>query len=143
MDELLAPRGLAAEDVDVLHRLIGDWQLLADLSFADLVLLVPDDDRQHFTVVAQMRPTTGPTAYQDDLVGTVMTATDRPQLAAALAEGRIVREGDPVWLGGIPVREEVLPVTSGGRVIAVVARDTNLRRPHPEPTGDRLPAQRQ
>jgi two-component sensor histidine kinase len=126
MDELLAPRGLAAEDVDVLHRLIGDWQLLADLSFADLVLLVPDDDRQHFTVVAQMRPTTGPTAYQDDLVGTVMTATDRPQLAAALAEGRIVREGDPVWLGGIPVREEVLPVTSGGRVIAVVARDTNL-----------------
>jgi two-component sensor histidine kinase len=125
MDELLAPRGLDAGDADVLHRLVGDWQLLADLSFADLVLFVPDVDGR-FTVVAQMRPTTGPTAYQEDLVGTVIAATERPQLAAALAEGRIVREGDPIWLGSVPVREEVLPVTSDGRVIAVIARDTNL-----------------
>jgi two-component sensor histidine kinase len=125
MDELLAPRGLAAGDADVLHRLVGDWQLLADLSFADLVLFVPEPQGR-FTVVAQMRPTTGPTSYQEDLVGTVVTATERPQLAAALAEGRIVREGDPVWFGGVPVREEVLPVSSGGRVIAVIARDTNL-----------------
>jgi two-component sensor histidine kinase len=125
MDELLAPRGLAAEDADVLHRLVGDWQLLADLSFADLVLFVPEPQGR-FTVVAQMRPTTGPTSYQEDLVGTVVTATERPQLAAALADGRIVREGDPVWFGGVPVREEVLPVTSNGRVIAVIARDTNL-----------------
>ena len=126
MDELLGPYGLDGGDADVLHRLVGDWQLLADLSFADLVLLVPAEGDEWFTVIAQMRPTTGPTSYQDDLVGTVVAATDRPQLAAALAEGRIVREGDPVWLGGVPVREEVLPVTSGDRVIAVVARDTNL-----------------
>jgi two-component system, sensor histidine kinase PdtaS len=125
MDELLAPRGLAAADADVLHRLVGDWQLLADLSFADLVLYVPEPQGR-FTVVAQMRPTTGPTSYQEDLVGTVVTATERPQLSAALTEGRIVREGDPVWLDGVPVREEVLPVTSNGRVIAVIARDTNL-----------------
>jgi two-component system, sensor histidine kinase PdtaS len=126
MDELLAPRGLAAGDADVLHRLVGDWQLLADLSFADLALFVPEPGGRRFTAVAQMRPTTGPTAYQEDLVGTVVATTDRPQLSAALDEGRIVREGDPVWLGGVAVREEVLPVASTGRVIAVVARDTNL-----------------
>src|SRR6266568_4722742 len=30
---------LSAREVDHLHRLLGDWQLLADLAFADLLLL--------------------------------------------------------------------------------------------------------
>jgi two-component system, sensor histidine kinase PdtaS len=112
--------------MEALHRLVGDWQLLADLSFADLVLFVPDHDAQRFVVVAQMRPTTGPTSYQDDLVGTVVSAADRPQLAVALNEGRICRETDPVWVAGAPVREEALPVRASGHIVAVVARATNL-----------------
>src|SRR5271170_7395372 len=111
---------------EALHRLVGDWQLLADLSFADLVLFVPDQDAERFVVVAQMRPTTGPTAYQDDLVGTMVDAAERPQLAIAVNEGRICRETDPIWVAGSPVREEALPVRVGGAVIAVVARATNL-----------------
>jgi two-component sensor histidine kinase len=133
MDELLAARGFTdAEDPRVggvseaLHRLVGDWQLLADLSFADLLLLVPDEAGERFVVVAQMRPTTGPTAYQDDLVGRVVTVADRPQLAVALTEGRICREGDPVWSAQGAVRQEALPVRVGGAVVSVVARDTNL-----------------
>jgi two-component sensor histidine kinase len=128
MDELLGAAELPEHGAraDALHRLVGDWQLLADLSFADLVLFVPSEDAQQFVVVAQMRPTTGPTAYQDDLVGLVVGATDHPQLATALSEGRIVREGDPVWVSGVPVREEALPVTVDGRIVAVVARATNL-----------------
>jgi two-component system, sensor histidine kinase PdtaS len=125
MDDLLHEHGVRGPAVDHLHRLVGDWQLLADLSFADLILFVPSAlDR--FVAVAQMRPTTGPTAYQDDVVGMTATAADRPQLAVALLERRICREGDPVWLDGVPVREEAIPVISSGRVIAVVARDTNL-----------------
>jgi two-component sensor histidine kinase len=137
MDELLASGLLAAGSAylspleavaraDVLHRLVGDWQLLADLSFADLILYVPDETERRFVVVAQMRPTTGPTAYQDDLVGTIVDDTDRPQLATAITAGRIVREGDPIWVSGTPVREEALPVRVGGRIVAVVARATNL-----------------
>jgi two-component sensor histidine kinase len=105
---------------------VGDWQLLADLSFADLVLYVPDETATRFVVVAQMRPTTGPTAYLDDLVGHVVEAADATQLVAAVSEGRIVREGDPIWVGDIPVREEALPVRVAGRIVAVVARGTNL-----------------
>ena len=116
----------ARSRAEALHRLVGDWQLLADLSFADLVLFVPDHDAQRFVVVAQMRPTTGPTAYQDDLVGTVVDAADRQQLAIAVSEGRICRESDPIWVAGSPVREEALPVRASGHVIAVVARATNL-----------------
>src|SRR5437764_12837627 len=125
MDELLAEHGVTGADADHLHRLVGDWQLLADLSFADLILFVPTAP-DGFVAVAQMRPTTGPTAYQDDVVGTVATATDRPQLAVALLERRMCREGDPVWMDGVPVREEAIPVMRGDRVVAVVARDTNL-----------------
>jgi two-component sensor histidine kinase len=129
--ELLAPTGTGepaarGARADVLHRLVGDWQLLADLSFADLVLFVPDQVAQRFVVVAQMRPTTGPTAYQDDLVGVVAAAPEQPQLVAAVTEGRIVREGDPIWVAGVPVREEALPVRAGGRIVAVVSRATNL-----------------
>ena len=125
MDELLAEHGVRGPDADHLHRLVGDWQLLADLSFADLLLFVPVAPGR-FVTVAQMRPTTGPTAYQDDLVGRQVAAVDRPQLPLAMREVRIVREGDPVWVHGVPIREEAIPVSHHDRVIGVVARDTNL-----------------
>jgi two-component sensor histidine kinase len=133
MDELLAKRGFvdvsaprAGGVAETLHRLVADWQLLADLSFADLLLLVPGETAQQFVVVAQMRPTTGPTVYQDDLVCSVISAAERPQLAVALTEGRICREGDPVWVADAPIRQEALPVRVGDAVVALVARDTNL-----------------
>jgi len=37
-DVALRQAGLAEADVDWLHMLLSDWQLMADLSFADLVL---------------------------------------------------------------------------------------------------------
>jgi two-component sensor histidine kinase len=116
---------LAAPDVDWLHALVSDWQLLADLSFADLVLWarLPDES---WIVLAQMRPTTGPTAFPDDIVGSVRPARDRPFLEAARRDCRICREGDPEWSRGVPVRHETIPVVSRGRVIAVIERSTNL-----------------
>ncbi len=126
MDELLRRRSeLADADIDWLHKLVGEWQLLADLSFADLLLFAPAG-AERFMCVAQIRPSTGPTAYQDDKVGHVVTVTDRPQLALALAEGRVCREGDPVWVEGVPIREEAIPVRHRGRFVAVVSRDGNL-----------------
>ena len=57
-----------------LQRLALSWRLLADLSFADLLLLAPiaDEDGHRFVVLAQVRPTTGQTLYVTDLVGRVM-----------------------------------------------------------------------
>ena len=73
-----------------------------------------------------MRPTTGPTAYADDVVGTFVPTGRRPLVDAAYAEGRLVREGDPEWRDDVPVRTETIPVRRAGRVIAVVGRNTNL-----------------
>jgi len=112
-------------DLDWLHRLVADWQLLADLSFADLMLWVPV--RDGFLSVAQMRPTTGPTCHLDDRVGIEVTAEQYPALRVAWAEQRIYREGDPDWRDGTPVREEAIPVRRDGVPIAVVTRETNLQ----------------
>jgi two-component sensor histidine kinase len=117
---------LGRDDVDWLHLLVADWQLLADLSFADLVLWLPLAHRAGFVAVAQMRPTTGPTAHHDDVVGTEVPRGRRLQLDLALDEQRICRERDPDWPGEVPVREETIPVVRSGRVVAVVSRHTNL-----------------
>src|ERR1700727_1753136 len=116
---------LAPQDVDWLHALVSDWQLLADLSFADLVLWaqLPDGG---WIALAQMRPTTGPTSFPDDIVGTTMPAGARPFLDTAQRDRRICREGDPEWTRGIPVRHETIPVVMQERVVAVIERSTNL-----------------
>ncbi len=113
-------------DLEWLHLLVSEWQLLSDLSFADLVLWVPTKDGARYVSVAQMRPNTGPTSYQDDMVGRLVPRGRRPLLDAALDEGRIVREGDPEWREEVPVRVESIPVRRESRVLGVIARNTNL-----------------
>ncbi|ROT32253.1 PAS domain-containing sensor histidine kinase [Micromonospora sp. HM5-17] len=123
---------LRPADIDHLHRVAGDWQLLSDLSFADLLLWVPVSGADAFVCVAQVRPTTAPTAYQDDQVGRIVGGPEVAHLAIAYSQGRIWREGDPVWYGDTPARHEAIPVRlrsgdgESGEVIAVVGRDTNL-----------------
>ena len=118
---------LDEEDVAWLHLLLADWQIIADLSFADLVLWLPDREGKGFWAAAQMRPTTGPTAYVDDVVGTFVPTGRRAMLDAAWSQGRLVREGDPEWRDDVPVRVETIPVRRGEQVIAIVGRNTNLR----------------
>ncbi|WP_432479517.1 histidine kinase N-terminal domain-containing protein [Nocardioides sp. GXQ0305] len=114
------------DDVAWLQLIQADWQIIADLSFADLVLWLPDREGRGFWAAGQMRPTTGPTAYVDDVVGSFVPGGRRPMLDEALARGRLMREGDPEWRDHVPVRVETIPVRRGGRVIAVIARNTNL-----------------
>jgi two-component sensor histidine kinase len=121
-----AHTGLGADDVAWLQLLLADWQVLADLSFADLVLWLPDRDGKGFWAGAQMRPTTGPTAYVDDLVGAFVPTGRRPLIDSAFERERVAREGDPEWRDDIPVRAEAIPVRREGRVLAVIGRNTNL-----------------
>jgi two-component sensor histidine kinase len=112
--------------VSWLQRLVSDWHLVADLSFADLLLWIPDPDGSRLCVGAQARPTTGPTAYSDDLVGQMLPAAARPLVVRALETGVISRDGDPQWRDTVPVRLEAIPVRHDDTVIAVIARSTNM-----------------
>lgn len=132
LDDLVRGRTtLTNSDLEKLHALVADWQLLADLSFADLLLWVPlrSDDRNWplgHLVVGQMRPTTGATVHGEDLLGTKVSWGERPNIDGALSQEKIFRERDPELRSGISIREETIPVLNAGRAIAVISRHTNL-----------------
>ena len=126
MNDLARRARITSADLEWLHSLVSDWELLADLSFADLTLWAPLSAEQSWIALAQVRPTTGPTALPQDIVGSVRAASEQPLLATAVEEGRICREGDPEWRRGVPVRHETIPVGRNGQVIAVIERSTNL-----------------
>ncbi len=126
LNDLARRARIVAGDLEWLHALVSDWDLLSDLSIADLTLWAPLPEEACWIALAQVRPTTGPTAFPEDRVGSVIAAVKQPLLAAAVQEGRICREGDPEWHRGVPVRHETIPVSRVGRVIAVLERSTNL-----------------
>ena len=117
---------LSSEHLEWLHLLVSDWQIVADLSFADLVLWLLDREGHGYWGGAQMRPTTGPTAYVDDVVGAFVPRGRRPLLDVAFDERRIAREGDPEWRDDVPVRMETIPIVRDGALLGVIARTTNL-----------------
>lgn len=142
LSELLAEHTtMDGETADHLQRVVGEWQLLADMSFADFLLWVPLDDLHagtdgasraataQFLCVAQARPTTAPTARPDDVVGRRAVPVEVGQLRRAVLEGRICRDDDPRWHLEVPVRRETIPVRFKGRTVAVLSRDTNLSTP--------------
>lgn len=118
---LLADRtDLRPADRDHLRALVADWTLLADLSFADLVLWVPTWNQTGFTAVGQVRPSTGPTVVPQDVVGQFVAKGRRPLLDRAYAAGSLISSDEQ---GGAVA----IPVTLQGRVIAVIARHQALR----------------
>ena len=122
-DLVRARTGLEEVDVDWLHRLVGEWQLVADLSFADLLLRVRTGEGGWLTV-AHMRPTTGPTTWPDDLVGTEVPAALARRFDRAAA-GTQVRPGPELeWAPAAAVRAEAVPVRRGSKVVAVLTRET-------------------
>ena len=142
-DLVRAHTDLEPADVAWLQLLLADWQIIADLSFADLVLWLPDRDGSGYWAVAQMRPTTGPTAYVDDLVGAFVAKGRRPLIDSAHEHQRVAREGDPEWRDDIPVRVEAIPVRRGGPDPGGHRpQHQPARRAHAEPPGAGLPPDR-
>ncbi len=133
--ELVRSRtGLDEADVAWLHRLVGEWQLIADLSFADLVLRVRTTEGT-WLAVALVRPVTGPTTYPLDVVGAELGPESAGARRAERAVvGRAVRDPTSELRGGRQVRSEAVPVRRDDRVVAVLARDTDsavTRMPSP------------
>jgi two-component sensor histidine kinase len=114
--------------VEHLQRLVGEWQMFCDLSFADILLWVPIADGV-FLCAAQCRPTTAATVYEHDLVGARLGGPRSAGLRTAFTDQRIYRESGSDWDADVPVRRESIPVRVGGpngRIIAVLGRDSSL-----------------
>jgi len=109
---------------------VADWQLLSDLSFADLILWVPirKDIKLWPTghiAVAHIRPTTSSTVFSNDVIGDEVLWGERPNIDEALSTGDIIRNTEPEHVGEILVKEETIPVFFQGQVIAVISRHRN------------------
>ena len=113
-----------------LRELVADWQLLSDLSFADLILWVPirKDIKLWPTghiAVAHIRPTTSSTVFINDVIGNEVTWGASPNIDEALSSGDIVRNTEPERIGDVLIKEETIPVFFEGQVIAVISRHRN------------------
>jgi two-component sensor histidine kinase len=116
---------LAPEDRQWLGVLVGEWQLLADLAFSDLVLWVPEPGGNVFWAAAQVRPTTGPTALVDDVVGELIAYSPEHPVSKAFASGETVSSSIGKLQAGIPVGVQAVPARRQGRTVAVVEEHTN------------------
>jgi two-component sensor histidine kinase len=127
-------------DDDQKHRireLTADWQLLADLSFADLILWVPlrKDFKNWptgYVAVAHIRPTTAATVFPQDVIGDEIAWGARPRIDQALSGAEIVRDAQPEKFGELLIKEETIPVIFEEQVIAVISRHRNaelMRQP--------------
>jgi two-component sensor histidine kinase len=113
-----------------LRELVADWQLLSDLSFADLILWVPirKDIKLWPTghiAVAHIRPTTAATVFINDVIGDEVLWGARPNIDEALSSGDIMRDAEPEQVGELLIKEETIPVFFEGQVIAVISRHRN------------------
>lgn len=124
------------DDVDLawLTHLSADWQLLADLDCADLVLWVRTSEGS-FVAVAQSRPSSAPTLFYRDLIGQEVREQWAGEMQRAYEEGQTIRSSEPDWFDEIPTQLTVTPVFR--RIspytadlvpspIAMITRHTNL-----------------
>ncbi|MFE1645608.1 sensor histidine kinase [Microbacterium sp. P01] len=133
LSDLVYAQGRSSEaDVEWLHRLAGDGQLLADLAFADIVIWVPTSD-DTFVAVAHTRPSGAATLFYRDIVGDRVRPQWRTQVRQAFDEGRIVDSASPDWFEETPTRVRAVPIIrERGRAdhpavaIGVLTRHTNL-----------------
>ncbi|MGB3301831.1 sensor histidine kinase [Gordonia sp. (in: high G+C Gram-positive bacteria)] len=131
---------LSASAAEHLQRLVAEWQLLADLSFADYLLAVPVDDdtieREHLVYVAQVRPNTAATVFPRDEVERRVDQPASPQganplMPVALRSGEIEREGLATRFGNLLIDRVAIPVSFEGQVIAVLGRAGDASDPRP------------
>lgn len=135
LSDLVLAQGRSSQaDVDWLHMLVGDLQLLADLAFADIVLWVPSGD-DDFVAVAHSRPSSAATLFYRDFVGQAIRAEWRGLVSEAFTSRQIVDSSAPDWYEEMPTRVRSVPVmrrlsVTGTELapepVAVITRHTNL-----------------
>ena len=135
LSELNKTHGSASHaDIEWLSLLLADWQLVADMVFADLVLWLPTPDGS-FVAAGHARPSSAATIFYRDISGEPVRKEWAAQVKQAFETGKTVdtkaqagADGTTTRLSAVPVRrklsaksEEVTEVP-----IAVVTRHTNL-----------------
>jgi len=116
---------LPGNAVDHLHAVVGEWQMLADLSFGDFLMWVRRDDGA-LVCVAQVRPNTAPTVLLADAVGTLNQGHEMPVVTEAFDTGAIGRQNPAGQQDSLGLNVEAVPVRYNNNVVAVLTHQTAL-----------------
>ena len=131
IDERVSEQSALTEsDYSHIAELLAEWQLLSDLSFADLILWIPKrKDYQNwptgYIAMSHIRPTTAATVFPSDVIGNEINWGENQRMDQVLKTGEIDRDTDPELKGEIWIKEEIVPVFYDGKVIAVITRHRN------------------
>ncbi|WP_156762199.1 sensor histidine kinase [Microbacterium karelineae] len=128
-DLLTAQARLSEKDIEWIHRVNGDGQLLADLASADIVIWGQTSD-DSFRAVGHIRPSGSATLFYRDIVGEKVRPQWQSQVREAFGSGEIVDSSSPEWFEETPTRVKAVPIVrrddDGTAVIGVITRHTNL-----------------
>lgn len=106
-----------------LQLLIGDWQVISDLMFADLVLWGREDD-DTVRALAHCRPATGATVYYEDPVDQERTREQRPDLFECFDAGQHTGVV-PIVADDTEARSQSVPVRHSRETIAVLSVESS------------------
>jgi len=126
-DPLIGHRHLTPDDVEWLHALVGDWQLLSDLASSDLVLWFPHTEEgflaaeeRSFIALAQARPSTTQTLIHRDVVGDRIRADLKPMVERAWTSQVETNSSDQGQPSPARMRVQAIPLLRRGRTVGVI-----------------------
>jgi hypothetical protein len=104
LSDLFKKHGKASSaDIEWLHLLLSDWQLVADLAFADLVLWIPTSDGS-FIAAGHARPSSAATIFYRDISGEPVRKEWAGAIGKAFASGLSQHLGAPDTYDGLLTR---------------------------------------
>lgn len=112
-------------DAEWLHLLVGDWQMVADLAFADLALWFPHPEFG-YVALAHVRPSTTHTVFHADFVGEGIRSDLQPLVDKAWESRAIERSNETNWSSDMALRVEAVPMVRNGRTLAIVTSHMDL-----------------
>ncbi len=116
---------LTEDELRWLLMLRTEWQIIADLASADLVLWLPTDDGR-FVAAALCRSATTATLHVDDVIGLYAPAGRTAEIYEAYHSGQIVDCDSVRWAGLYSASISYVPVVKDGKVLAVMSRESNM-----------------
>ena len=110
LSELVKKHGATtSQDLEWFHLLLSDWQIVADMLFADLVLWVPNPQGE-FVAAAHARPSSAATIFYRDISGEAPRKPWESLIREAFTSGKNVNLKGPDSFEGIQVRLAAIPV---------------------------------
>ncbi len=110
-ERILEDANFEPEDLSYLQQITDLMQFIADVSGADVFIDIPLPDG-NAVVLAEAKPATSSTLYQQSVIGLVATANQEPGVAKAHREGIPVMNSQGVSQEGIQLLQNVIPLFS-------------------------------